>query len=828
MTQSFFQPQYRGAVRVQGFQPNQAPDVSGLLRQQQQTEQQNFQNLAQAYNRMPKDPGLTALAEFSNTLSNALTTFAKERNEKQKAEGIAEFYDDQAAQQQALEQHALQAAPVRELDYASKAAAAEAMEQGVPFEVAEKLKQLSGWKKYGYAQAAAMAAGEGYKSWMLSQLQSNEGLVTLNAGTPEERTVKINSQNLTVAESAAVRAELRTRYLTQSGLANLSAGLQAQAFEPMHRADAEMHGLSRLNYAIRKSGEDEQILVRDFIVNRDLGSLITGLTSLVDQNGKPYGNKGAQARVRQLIADMAAQGEDVDFTNLRSQVVPWDKKGRTFGELYGKPGQWLRGLEEEVAKAKIARANLEDQQFRVKRNNTIKGLVDDFRSRPSFTKADIDDAQRFLVSQGYGRSSELNELAATISEDALYLADRKEEAEQKRITGTLTPEYVNTLPPELYNTYSPIAAAQAKATQTPAAKASMSALERHIKTFTKVGPLKDLEGVPTLVVADLQREYLQELAKLTASGQYEVDPVAAEKAAISTVLNNFAANSKKGSGHAHEYVNGSFPNYFKKAAVTAGQNREWLRSRFQKIQDNGGLMNALSDPEFALMGEQRLAQVTRKYGTPGFSFPPEVTYFSEKYNIPPLTILNKWLKTSGKNELPETDAMKRFQANTEANAHLFNRYKSEYRSARALGRPEVWQNPSSMRGKFAAQPSEVRGVRSDYRGSVNIIELKQKDSKGRTLRLAPAAAGAWQQMIDAGMPVNPNDITSVYRDENDYLRLKKEGYNPASNSYHNYGEAVDAHGEVGKWLRKNGPKFGWFPHDYNGSHGGHYEFLGVE
>jgi len=131
-------------------------------------------------------------------------------------------------------------------------------------------------------------------------------------------------------------------------------------------------------------------------------------------------------------------------------------------------------------------------------------------------------------------------------------------------------------------------------------------------------------------------------------------------------------------------------------------------------------------------------------------------------------------------------------------------------------------------GKFAVQPGEVRGVRSDYRGSVNIIELKQKDSKGRTLRLAPAAAGAWQQMIDAGMPVNPNDITSVYRDENDYLRLKKEGYNPASNSYHNYGEAVDAHGEVGKWLRKNGPKFGWFPHDYNGSHGGHYEFLGVE
>lgn len=831
MTQSFFQPQYQGAVQAQGFQQRQVPDISGLLRQQQQTEQQNYQNLAEAYNRMPKQEGLTALADFSDTLSKALVTFAQARNEKQKAEGISQFYEDQAAQQQALEEHERQLAPVREFDYASKAAASDAMDQGVPFEVADKLKQLSGWKKYGYAQAAAMAAGDGYKSWMLTQLQSNEGLVTLNAGTPEERTVKINSQELTVAESAAVRAELRTRYLQQSGLANLSAGLQAQAFKPMHQADSEMNGLARLNYSIRKSQEDEQILVRDFINNKDLGSLITGLTSLVDQNGKAYGNKGAIARTRQLIADMAAQGEDVDFKQLRNQPVPWDKKGRTFGELYGKAGQWLSGLETEVARAKIARASLENQQWEVKRHNTVKGLVDDYRSRPSFTKADIEEGQRFLVSQGYGRSSELDALGATISEDALYVSERQKEAERKRITGTLTPEYVNTLPPELFNTYAPVAAAQAKATQTPAAKASMDSLENHIKTFTKVGPLKDLEGIPTLIVADLQREYLQELAKASVMPDFEANQVQYERAAIKTVLDNFAVNSKAGSGHAHEYVKGGFPNYFKSASVTAGQTREWMKSRYQKIQDKNGLMNALKDPEFGLMSKERYAQISQSYGTPGFHFPPEVTHFSNKYNIPPITIMNEWADTLGETKLSEPAAMERFRANTEANKHLFNRYSTEFRTARALGTPETWRSQTSMRGQFAApKPTTptVYGSRSDYRGSSTVVTVETKDQQGRPLRFAPKAADAWKQMLAAGMPVNPKDITSVYRDENDYLRLKSEGYNPASNSYHNYGEAIDVHGKTGEWIRKYGHKFGWFPHDYNGSHGGHYEYRGVK
>ena len=92
--------------------------------------------------------------------------------------------------------------------------------------------------------------------------------------------------------------------------------------------------------------------------------------------------------------------------------------------------------------------------------------------------------------------------------------------------------------------------------------------------------------------------------------------------------------------------------------------------------------------------------------------------------------------------------------------------------------------------------------------------------------MAPRAAESWKKMIAAGMPTNNGDVTNGHRDEQEYLRLKREGYNPAANSTHNHGEGVDCHGAQGAWLRKHGARFGWYANDYHGTHGGHYEFKG--
>jgi hypothetical protein len=123
--------------------------------------------------------------------------------------------------------------------------------------------------------------------------------------------------------------------------------------------------------------------------------------------------------------------------------------------------------------------------------------------------------------------------------------------------------------------------------------------------------------------------------------------------------------------------------------------------------------------------------------------------------------------------------------------------------------------------------ANVQGA-GGYIGSSNVVDTGLKDYKGRPVRMAPEAAQQWKAMINAGMPFNPDDIANVYRDEKEYLRLQSEGYNPASGGFHNFGLAIDVHGTTGEWLRKNGAKFGWFPHDYEGTHGGHYEFRGIK
>lgn len=115
----------------------------------------------------------------------------------------------------------------------------------------------------------------------------------------------------------------------------------------------------------------------------------------------------------------------------------------------------------------------------------------------------------------------------------------------------------------------------------------------------------------------------------------------------------------------------------------------------------------------------------------------------------------------------------------------------------------------------------VRG-KQGYIGTNNVIDLKYPLENGQTVKLAPQAGNAFQKMVKAGMPLE--GITNVYRDESEYLRLVSEGYGAVPNSSHNHGCGIDAHGAAGAWMKANGARYGWVLVDYEGSHGGHFEY----
>jgi hypothetical protein len=135
--------------------------------------------------------------------------------------------------------------------------------------------------------------------------------------------------------------------------------------------------------------------------------------------------------------------------------------------------------------------------------------------------------------------------------------------------------------------------------------------------------------------------------------------------------------------------------------------------------------------------------------------------------------------------------------------------------AKYSGTPSV-----AMRGRF-----QVRG-QSGYVGSTNVVATGHQDQGNRPISFSPPAASAWQRMIKDGMPFSPGNVASSHRTEQDYMRIRAQGANPAANSLHNHGNAIDAHGPTGAWIRRHGHKYGWYANDYEGSHGGHYEFRG--
>lgn len=810
MTQSFFQSQYEGAARTQGFQATQVPDVTGQLRQNLQTEQQNYNNLVQVFAQVPQDKGLTELANFSETLSNLMTIAGKKYIEKQKAEGIALFYEDEAAQEVARAQQEEDKATLKGVDNEFNNAAATALKEGVPFEVADRLKGLSGWKKYSYAQAAALSAGNGYKSWMLNQLQTNSEKIILNQGTPEEREVSINDTNLTVAESAAVRAHLRTQYMQETGLMNLSTGLQAEAFKPMHEADTELHGLARKQYAIQKSQEDEQVLIRDFDSNGDAGALITGLQTLVDKNGKPYGTTGAWSRFQQIVTDRALSGDDVNFDAIREQRVPWDSQGRTFGELYGARGQRLNQIELEISKAKIAFYRQENAEEEIEKNKLVDNYRDDLLGREDgFTLEDIDTLQEDLVKRGFGRSRVLDELGATLSLDAQQKKSIDNQAEQLYKVGMLSTEFTRTMPPDLYRKWHGLAVEQEKAMQIPESKTHLDGLSNHVKATTGASSIKNLGGNDTLIIGELQRKYKQKVVELMATGKYTA--LEAHNAAYSTVLDEYNTGFKT-KGHRYFYQNG-FPNYMTQVGAKrdAREGNAYLLDRYNTIKALGGITRALDSPNL-ILSEERLDQVAQSYGTPAFQFPPEAMHFAQQYGISPLEIVNRQLVASGRKALPVPSALQTLGENNRANQALINRYPTSYRSARYFANNDTWSSPTSKRGKFVDTPETGKGY-----------TLKGlNDEQGRPVVMSQPALTAFERMMkDSGGIVKGADITSSQRSKQHNTKV-----GGVSGSRHLHGLAIDIHGPSRDWMIKNGAKYGWRLIDYQGSHGGHFEYVG--
>ena len=112
------------------------------------------------------------LSQFSKTLFEAVKGFETQRIENVKAAASAQFYEDQAAVQQAEADHDAVMGIIKNNSDQDAEAAATAFQTGMPYEVVRRFRSLSGHARAAYAEEMALNAGALYEQYQDEQLSS--------------------------------------------------------------------------------------------------------------------------------------------------------------------------------------------------------------------------------------------------------------------------------------------------------------------------------------------------------------------------------------------------------------------------------------------------------------------------------------------------------------------------------------------------------------------------------------------------------------------------------------------------------------------------------
>ena len=221
--------------------------------------------------------GAQGLAQFSDSLSSILIERQKKENEKQMLEGMREYWFNGATEEEQAQFKADEAALGEARSAADQAASEYELGGGDTF-VAQSLRELSGWKAYGFAKAMLQQAGVSYGSHYTARGQE---LGLNETSDPRER--------------AAIEQQIREEYMTQ--YQELNPMLLHEHLFPSMRKFEQGEQLAYANrqaklFQKQRETERKTVLYSTF-VNADPSEIANNLMGWVDQyKGQFGGNSG--------------------------------------------------------------------------------------------------------------------------------------------------------------------------------------------------------------------------------------------------------------------------------------------------------------------------------------------------------------------------------------------------------------------------------------------------------------------------------------------------------------------------------------------------------
>jgi soluble lytic murein transglycosylase-like protein len=744
--------QFQSSAQGGKFDPGTIPNPNAGLAAKLGTINESFDNMRQSgvANIDARSKEIQELSRFSETLGKTMMEAhgAYLKNEQEQADLL--FAEDAYGQQKAIEELNTQEQQLKALDDAHENTAAEAIKQGAPVEIVERLKQLSGARGYYYRRNAAKYAGENFQTWLQDKFLNDTREYEV-----EGITRPINSTEWAPQHKAFIMKKLLGEYYKESGLDQVSRGLQAKyALPQIGEAQSKMMGVFRKEYGIQQSTVRRDDLDANFTVDFDLSSYLKGLSTTYDDRGAVIGFAGSWQHALKHMQSMFDAGmmSEQQLQAVEKQIDP--QTGKRFIDRWPTKFRLLR---ETLAAENRKNFSDEEAAIEMQFKQEEKALLE-FFSQNNVTQADVEAAENDLFKK-YGKTSDaLSKLKSNYTVEALDLKRINEQFENLAEQGLLTPEMVMRTPLKVQEKWLPVAERQKKALdQSGNFKTQLKAIEGIVKQAPEVKVSPDgTTGLATLVIGELQSKFMRKVTEYMATGEMNASQAATQ--AMAEVNAEFSQGIKT-VGNRYYVDKGTFVNILPKNATATARG---LTSKINNIrwtlQASG--RSGLESPNL-IFDQSELKQIEKGYGKAGWSMPAEAQYWANQLNVSPFTIINSQRKALGMKELPLPGAVEATKGRISPELQaLLNRYPSPNRSTRALSsmRAYVPETIPNGYGKVIQKAAQANGI-----DPAILAGLLDVESGFNPRSISSAGARGIAQIVPKWHPgVNPDDpIASI-------------------------------------------------------------------
>ena len=766
---------YQASQVSQGFKPIQQPDITPLLRENQQrmlNEQKMFADAAlqdfqakesaMKYRHALENREAQELAQFSETLLGAAKQFEQERIENIYAETSALFYEDMAGvEAAAAEQDAAQAQLDAVKDEDAKQAAA-AFQQGMPFEIVKRWRDLSGHRKDAYGKELEANVGELYRNYQEEQLASNETEIQLG-----DKLVRVNDPD-GIAEFSGARAYTRKEFIKELGIHRLPRGLQAKAFKQMYAIDAKLDDTYETSYNI------EQGTNTRLEAGADLRSGAITTAQYIEQVRATPGKKGKGlyefSDIHKDIVELAANLSLEDPERAEAIMAEYgnlELNGRKFSEIHAGKITKYKELSETKKNQAYSRANTQRAN---ELNDMLMAIQNAAAENPDFTQADLEKVTTDYLqrAQELGQPAvvprALSNLWNNYSAGADKLKQIIKEQQNKELAFALSSKEIRTLPPQVQEKFLEKALLQEKARL-----GDLDTINKSIKSLVDKDPnvmaTSGLEGrdISPIIISDIQASVRQDVIN-----GLENNPQADPKIlARDSYIKHRELFTKGVTDPTSQYYIGSegklFPRYFGANTADDVISRQLSRNKtanslVNRVANEG--ITVLEDKLLIADSKEQLIQQRKDYMRTG-RLPDSVLHLANKFNWNPFEVFNKQLKGN------QVDVIETFRDAQMKTTGAFNTLKMV---TRGQGNQQMVQRLTTDRWPVRSALQKVVPAKGGLQGLTAedfrdiAYAVSAEAARGTDDEFAVAAA-ILNRVSD---PVWPNTVREVITQPNQY------------------------------------------------------------